>query len=355
MSNQRSLPSPSSDHEVIPALDGLRGLACLLVVYAHQGGGGGAFTLGAIGVMLFFILSGFLMSFLYFPDPVEQVGFNYWGKFLIRRFFRIYPAYAFYIFVSWFIGPWFAPPDLHDRLLLLNGYGYWWTIPVEIRFYLLFPIIASTGLFVPDHPVFRITVLLGVWCALLIASINYRFPIILSPPWNTYNFFFGLPHYFLAGATAGYIYRCYRNRLRRFVILWNLMAAIFLAIIVSLTVAGFPFRLGLTRNNWWLYPVGLSLMITAGTMVCALADNAACYVLTNPVTRFLGRISYSLFLVHPLVIAWTNKCCTHPDRALLIWVWSIVIAAHSYCLIEKPGRWFGVWLSRKLPTTASGL
>src|SRR5271155_4709859 len=75
----------ASDESSIPALDGLRGFACLLVLFSHAGWAGLCPRLpiaGHLGVMVFFTLSGFLMAYLYMPG---RLSMRYWLAFLLRR------------------------------------------------------------------------------------------------------------------------------------------------------------------------------------------------------------------------------------------------------------------------------
>jgi peptidoglycan/LPS O-acetylase OafA/YrhL len=81
-----------------PALDGLRGLAALMVVYGDMGYVGWVpLVVGcaSIGVVLFFFLSSFLMGHHYMPGASrgmpDKKDLRYWGAFLSRRLMRVYP------------------------------------------------------------------------------------------------------------------------------------------------------------------------------------------------------------------------------------------------------------------------
>ena len=135
------------------ALDGLRGVAILLVIlsHAHAPLFDGAFY----GVDLFFVLSGFLITSLLLQELQSNGRLDYW-RFYRRRFFRLMPALAL------FLGAYcvFAPllwPDLTDvysdalvSLLYLADYGiaffdspdtllHMWSLSVEEHFYLVWP------------------------------------------------------------------------------------------------------------------------------------------------------------------------------------------------------------------------
>jgi peptidoglycan/LPS O-acetylase OafA/YrhL len=72
-------------------LDGLRGLAILLVLFIHFFG----FVPGWLGVDLFFVLSGFLITGILIDSKKSS---NYYSRFIIRRVLRIFPLYFLFLF-----------------------------------------------------------------------------------------------------------------------------------------------------------------------------------------------------------------------------------------------------------------
>src|SRR5689334_8310742 len=76
----------------IPALDGIRAISVLLVILSHLGIG---WASGAHGVMAFFVLSGFLITWLLLKENT-QTGSVSLKMFYVRRALRIFPA--FYVF-----------------------------------------------------------------------------------------------------------------------------------------------------------------------------------------------------------------------------------------------------------------
>jgi peptidoglycan/LPS O-acetylase OafA/YrhL len=139
----------------IRALDGLRGVAALIVVVGH-------FSLvvprflhsagresGHTGVMIFFALSGFLMGYLYLGQAPTRHAI---AQFLVRRGARVIPLYVVVVLASFAVLN--TVPELRiwvhgvrhlDRLIenlaMLRGFNILWTVPVEIQFYLLVPLI----------------------------------------------------------------------------------------------------------------------------------------------------------------------------------------------------------------------
>jgi len=166
-----STPRLSSWH--IPELDGIRGLAILIVVVYHFFGGAdphfgfwlrhilGALSIGWSGVDLFFVLSGFLIGGILLDARTSP---NYFRTFYMRRVFRILPVYYFWSFLYGFLvlgALWFAPGrfsvGFHDlyqvpvHLLFLQNMwitsafipSTWfvvtWSLAVEEQFYLIAP------------------------------------------------------------------------------------------------------------------------------------------------------------------------------------------------------------------------
>src|SRR5689334_22577354 len=133
---------PQKGARRLVVLDGLRGIAILLVLGRHAGPGlRPLWEFGWMGVDLFFVLSGFLVSGLLFHE------YRRYGRirplwFLGRRGFKIYPAFYFLLLVTWFwIGRGFPLRFfLYEALFVQNYFGYiWdqtWSLAVEEHFYL---------------------------------------------------------------------------------------------------------------------------------------------------------------------------------------------------------------------------
>src|SRR5437588_9009399 len=159
--------------QYIPALDGLRGLAILLVMGYHFGqdadGGGTAlgpflspvFGVGYHGVDLFFVLSGFLITGILL-DMKDRP--RYFRNFYIRRILRIFPLYYAVLFCLLVLLPLLVTPPVfpfaeaqrrqawlwlyasniyhawtgHWRL---TGFSHLWSLAVEEHFYLIWPVV----------------------------------------------------------------------------------------------------------------------------------------------------------------------------------------------------------------------
>ena len=151
-------------------IDTLRAVAALLVVWLHavsifgrtsaateQSGGWLYSTIayidvGHIGVVVFFLISGFVIPFSISADRPGAVG-----SFAIRRFFRIYPAYWLSVplaalAIFWIWGSPFSVREILVNLTLMqdlfgvrSAEGVYWTLPVELTFYALCIVLLKTN------------------------------------------------------------------------------------------------------------------------------------------------------------------------------------------------------------------
>ncbi|MCS7477538.1 acyltransferase family protein [Umezawaea endophytica] len=138
-----------------PALDGLRAIAAVLVVLFHFDGP--EILQGWIGVHLFFVLSGFLITTLLLREH-DRAGRVSLVDFYLRRAFRILPVYFLVlaaIVVGCLIAGTVTSSGLRAALPLQltffneftqnNPYGHSWTLGTEQKFYLLWPLLAFAG------------------------------------------------------------------------------------------------------------------------------------------------------------------------------------------------------------------
>lgn len=135
----RKRPSSGANIDV---LDGVRGLAVLMVLASHTGLLH-LETHGAVGVWLFFCLSAFLLTMPYARRPERVAQPAQLRHYVSRRLRRILPAYYLVITISFFYGREADFAYLARHLLFLRADGILWTIPQEMLFYLLLPPLAA--------------------------------------------------------------------------------------------------------------------------------------------------------------------------------------------------------------------
>ena len=149
--------SPKQSH--YPALDGLRGVAILLVVVYHNFDFAGYFFFGWLGVDLFFVLSGFLITDILLKT-LDKPGFL--RNFYTRRVLRIFPLYYLTLFIILIILPLFKSLHIDLSYYQTNQVWFWaylqnwlfifnpqhgskmllhfWSLGVEEQFYLIWPL-----------------------------------------------------------------------------------------------------------------------------------------------------------------------------------------------------------------------
>jgi peptidoglycan/LPS O-acetylase OafA/YrhL len=182
--------TPSSSN-ALPALDGIRGLAVLVVLLSHLANAGlpvlPGFSLSGIGksgVYLFFVLSAYLLTRLLLAlDPADWRQGDTWANYAVRRTLRIWPLYLVVLLVSagltaTGIAPWWPYPmdaaSLVRHLLLLEGTSVLWSIPVEFHYYLWLPFVAAA--LAGAHR------LGGVWAASGLVVLGSVAALLLWPP-----------------------------------------------------------------------------------------------------------------------------------------------------------------------------
>src|SRR3954447_15197358 len=122
----------------LAALDGLRGLAVLLVLLDHASDAelrifpaADMNRAGKYGVYLFFVLSAFLLTHLSLRRPAaELLRARTWLNYAVRRFLRIFPLYAI-VLVTLVVLHKLKVHDVLTHLLLEDGKRQFWSIPVE--------------------------------------------------------------------------------------------------------------------------------------------------------------------------------------------------------------------------------
>jgi len=302
----------------IGALDGLRGIAILSVLFSHFVTAGGI-NLGRVGVELFFVLSGRLMAELLF------VRKNDLAIFLKRRISRVWPA----LFVMVIVTSWIAALPLRGTLHALtftsnyaSAYGYRvemldhiWSLCIEEHVYIFLAILAFAVRRWNIDPA-KVCFVAAIMC-------------MAHGTYLTLN-------------GGGYYEVYWRTDTRAASIL--ISTAIYLLLrkhqwVIPTAGVWFAGITGLLLNiNLVPDPIKYSL----GTICLALAVSTIEHsggliktVLCNRATLLVGLLSYSLYL-------WQQPFCkligTYPLAALFLA--TIVCAVMSYWLIEKPCRDF---------------
>ena len=345
--------------EKIKEVDGLRAIAILLVVAWHYLGTSDGpqsvpwriFIFGRIGVDLFFVLSGFLITSILLQNRASP---RYFQTFYGRRAFRILPIYAVMLsifFAGKLLGvgrvffdgglPWWSyAVGLQNVWMSIDQtYGAtWlagtWSLAIEEQFYLLFPLI-----------VFWLPTVLLRWFLIAMLVISPIGRIISYAAGDSFGYYVLMP-YRADILAVGALIACSRlsgpvsDRMRRAV-----------AVLLVATVCAFPGFAFLIGENTdihmalWGHTYLVALFGSVVFMVLENRGSGRLAVLRSDAAEFVARISYALYLVHINVLIYvflvfrTKRTIeTFEGAALtaLALALSVLICFASYRFFEGP-------------------
>ncbi|MFC4275101.1 acyltransferase family protein [Achromobacter aloeverae] len=330
-------PTPNN----IPVLNGLRALAVIIVFMTHASnsyfgglfGGAGA---GQTGVMLFFVLSGLLMGHLYLNVPATRTALL---DFAVKRIARIYPLFFCVVMVcyglarsGWILDDYRLGMELLPTLAFVKGASILWTIGPEVIFYAVFLLLwplwqARRGVF---------------WAALLAMLTLSLLPLDLPLSNSLFALHYRLP-YFLAGMFIGLdLSRASALFGKSF----HWMLAVF--ILAAPQVLGHFIALPeVFYSGTWGLPLYLALTV-AFVLSCLAARP---WLLTNPFTEYLGKISFSFYLIHMVVLknfTWLPSVAAVTASFLV----TVILSHATYRWIELPSRNLGRRILRKARETS---
>jgi len=325
----------------IRALNTLRGISALIVVIAHYtrstgllGGYSGRGS-GQLGVMLFFMISGFLMAFLYLRKPFNHHQVR---KFIIARTARVIPLFVILVILSYILQKngvtrvLYNIPDetsLISHLLLLRGISVFWTIPPEIHFYIFFIFLWWVYSL---HKYIYITLMLMIFAALY----YYNFPMInfkYHQFYIVFNLIKSLPYFFM-GMIFGLLYPNWKysdeKKKKSYILVFLLIPLLYPVVFVAV--------FGYRHEMWQDIRVLISVSIVFFSIIFLVPTNSI--LLVNKWGDFLGKISYSLYLIHMLVLRhFKINGRINPEMYFLPYIIiSLILAILSYKFLEKPLR-----------------
>jgi peptidoglycan/LPS O-acetylase OafA/YrhL len=308
-------------------IDVLRCVAVLAVIVVHGLYSESFARVGWMGVDLFFVLSGFLISGLLFSEYKKRHAISF-KRFFLRRGFKIYPA--FYVFlliaglVEYFVVHRHASlaAYLHDIFFIMNYKdGVWvhlWSLGVEEHFYIFLPILLLVLMrFSPDQEnPFRIlpwaTLIIGALCMLFRAiSVGVGVPNFASAYRATHNrvdaLFFGVLLGYFYHFRPAVLEKAMRPTLNRVVIALASVAFIALPYFVPqeskiFETIGYTF-IYLGFGGVLLLSLYVNRILPPGITLAAEKIGTAC--------AFVGAYSYSIYLWHSIVQIYTNGAALH--------------------------------------------
>jgi peptidoglycan/LPS O-acetylase OafA/YrhL len=341
-------------------LDGLRAIAVIVVIIYHLGSG--ILPGGFIGVDVFFVISGFLITALLLRER-ERTGSVHLGRFWVRRARRLLPAIALLVIVcctaAWMIGGDLliglglqalgAATFSSNWLAIAAGQSYFdestpellrnlWSLAVEEQFYLLWPLLLLFVVLLPRR-------WMRVGVMLIAASASAVAMAVLFIPGDATRVYFGTDtHSFGLALGAALAFGAAsvdgRARLARMVqaLGWLAVAALLLASVLlrddasATYIGGLPLVAVLTA-------VAILAAVQPGSRLARALD-------ARPMA-WVGERSYGLYLWHWPVFVLTAAATTGASPAArwlvaaVALVITVVAAQLSYVLVEQPVRRLG--------------
>lgn len=337
-----------------PDIDGLRAIAVLAVVIFHAFPG--RLQGGFIGVDIFFVISGFLISTIIFQN-LDKSTFSF-SEFYSRRIKRIFPA-LFLVLSSCFIFGWFAllseefkqlgkhiaaGSAFISNFVLWSEVGYFdnsaetkpllhlWSLGIEEQFYIFWPLLLWIG--------WKLRLNL-VLVTIVVAAISFLLNILnvfenptatfFSPITRAWELLFGT---LLAWVTL-YRKESIVSKINEHKIISNILS------ILGIGLLGLGF---LTINKSVTFPGFWAVIPVLGTVFIIAAGPRAWinkFILSNKIVVWFGLISFPLYLWHWPLLTLAKivsvETLSIVSRLILVLI-SIVLAWITYKLIEKPFR-----------------
>lgn len=348
----------------ITGLDGIRAIAVIMVLAYHLKLA--LFKSGFLGVTVFFILSGYLITGILISE-VEEEGTIDLKNFWLRRIRRLVPAVmsmaVVIIFVSAVVNKIIFTKGCKDFLASVLGFNNWWQIfnkisyfeaagvpspfthcwslAIETQFYLIYPLILL-GIYklVKSRGEGRANRgLLFAGVTLLLALISVILMIVLfDPQQDASRVYYGTDtraFSLLFGALLAILWE-YRMVPRRLSASVNMvLGSVSFAVLLVMTIA-----INGSSNFWYRGGQFFGTILTV-LMVYAVSGRKTWLsrFLSNPVLKWMGDRSYSIYLWHyPIILLISKGIKASWWITLIEIVLSVVLAELSYRFIETPIR-----------------
>lgn len=329
-----------NDKTRIKSLDGLRGIAILLILFYHLLNFGflsRLFQQGWSGVELFFVLSGFLITGILLDTKNEK---GWYKSFMARRALRIFPLYYSVLIVFAFVAPlsnatnWFAKHQFwfwahaSNVFILYEGFhkplGHFWSLATEAQFYLIWPLFVY--ILKPKGLLATTILLLAV-------------PIICRAIYTGQEIVYGLPlarlDGLLIGSMLAVVIRIYKDQLFKYI------DAIFISSIVLL-IAYFLYH----WNNYMKmlhesFAITVISLFFGAFLVMTLKSESMAKALSNKTLVFFGKYSYGMYVYNSIIyhyFNWAGVDRLSPNMKLLAYtgafILTIIVSYASYHILE---------------------
>ncbi len=338
----------------ITQLDGIRGLAIILVLIGHWSVLPFKEVLpwGNIGVYTFFVISGYLITKILLKQKTKKNLISSFKNFWGRRILRIFPIYYLTLLILCLV----EHPPVKDHAIWHFAYlsnfvlmnlaelgkstAHLWSLAVEAQFYLFWPIIVFC---LKDKYLFKITIfflLLSPVCRIALFAMGLPVPVIKVFPLTSLDFLGMGASIAIAQKNSNLLLLGFKPER-----LLKIVCPIAVAIFSSFQILQY-----FGYQNVYCYLISTSSLV----ICCGCLISLASYgiggiwkpVLESSALRFIGTISYGLYLYHFFVASYLEQW--FPNLALnnleqnawvrfmIFSIASFLIATLSWFFLEKP-------------------
>ena len=329
----------------LAGIDGLRAVAALLVVLYHANVPG---IPASTGVLAFFVLSGFLITRLIIAEE-ERTHTVSLSRFYVRRSFRIFPAFYAYWFVAiaitasrhhainWpqSLSAFFYVSNYYQAIFgdPANGLSHTWSLGIEEQFYLLWPIVFL--LLRTNERRFKALIVLIPFLWLYRESLIYLFHVNQQYIYEAFDT--RVDHILMGCLLAVALEGGHFKRL------WKIVCVSPFMMLVTILLMVLVFS-GASVLHVRDYRDSIEFVVVPVLCAILIAQLVACptHAITSPFNwgwmRYLGKISYSIYLYQQLVVYPSMKMFEGlPVFGVMAAVGSsILLAMCSFYLIEQP-------------------
>ncbi|KAF3982216.1 MAG: acyltransferase [Methylococcales symbiont of Hymedesmia sp. n. MRB-2018] len=305
------------------------------------------FPIGNTGVIVFFVLSGFLIGKILLSEPKDTPLALSFKNFYGRRTLRIFPIYYLYLSLAFAfnldniqqagIYPWLYLSNVYmfSENTWLKANSHLWTLSIEEQFYIIWPFLV---LLLRD----KINILIALFLGIILLAISSRIYLFvngygISPQMKIFTLanFDGLSF----GALLAVFYLHYQHLIKKLALPMIVIGTVGY---YGMTWLKFDFGLDLL---FWSLGKFMVVVFSGGVVLYALFSENKRHIFHNSITIHLGKISYGLYLYHNIIVAYYEEIAhflfiptndSIVTKIFLSLLFTITIAQISFMLIEKP-------------------
>ncbi len=321
-------------------IDGIRAIAVISVIFFHFG----CLPNGYLGVDIFFVISGYLITGIIYRD-ISENRFSILN-FYLRRTRRIIPLVSFICLTALIIGVFTMLPDdlenLAQSIIATNIFSnnilqsittknYWdvvnefkplmhtWSLGIEEQYYLFYPFLF---LFIGKKKINWIVPILLIFT---LTSLGLFFS-----PFKDFYKFYMLPFRFYELSIGGIAAILLKDR-----IIKNNLSPFLILLIIIILCSNF----GFIPHSILIF---LTIVFTCGLLITANEKNKlSSLILENKVIVFIGKISFSLYMWHQVLLAYGRYFVWDELNAMnlsIVFILTILFSVITYIFIEQPFR-----------------